>query len=162
MYEVWLLGKRLVLVAASLFFSRLMVWLIFLLVVLFASFAAIQLRLAPFRLPAHNRLELQLDSIVIFLLLLGAFFWADDFPNPVSHALFVVMAIAAICLALLLVLRTTLREFRGRRKQAAAVGVEMTEAGGSGSARSLSSVVLLSEERSEEESDSASVLSVSG
>ncbi|KNC54874.1 uncharacterized protein AMSG_10528 [Thecamonas trahens ATCC 50062] len=110
LFEIWLLGKRLALVAASMFASQQVVWLLFALILLFVASAGIQLRLRPYNIPQYNDLELQLNIIIAFTVLMGSFFWVDDFPNDASFAIFVVMTTLAIVAALALLTRLVMWE----------------------------------------------------
>ncbi|KNC54873.1 uncharacterized protein AMSG_10527 [Thecamonas trahens ATCC 50062] len=121
LFEIALLGKRLALVAVAMFASRLIVWLLFFLLCLFALFGAVQLRLQPFAKASHNSVELALNGIAMFVLTVGAFFWADDFPNSLSHLLFVVMAMFALSSGVILLVRVILRDLRDIRQRSSTV-----------------------------------------
>ncbi|KNC52434.1 uncharacterized protein AMSG_08413 [Thecamonas trahens ATCC 50062] len=99
-FELAQLVKRLLIVSAALFFSRIQVWLLSVLVVIFAVFGAYQLKHEPYFFPVHNTLETRLNGSVLILLGCGVLFWADDFPNDLAYKVIAAVAAAAIGLSL--------------------------------------------------------------
>ena len=95
-FEVLLLGKRLGIVMAVMFFSRIVVWLFTCLVAVFSIFAAVQLRFGPFVVGVYNSLETRLNISLLIILTLGLLFSSSEFPNDTSYYIFVVAGMLVV------------------------------------------------------------------
>ncbi|KNC55137.1 uncharacterized protein AMSG_10743 [Thecamonas trahens ATCC 50062] len=115
-FEVLLLFKRLAIVMAVMFFSRIVVWLMTTLVGVFSVFAAVQLKYAPFVADVYNVLETRLNVALLIILSIGAAFWANDFPDDGSYATFAVLGMAVIVVSFVLILHVALRELAWSRR----------------------------------------------
>merc|ERR1711916_213065 len=99
--EIALLGKRLGIVCASLFFSDLQLWLVFGLLVVFLGSAFIEV-----------------DLILSIPLLLGFAFYSDKFPSAESRDVLMVCSILAVIAGIIALLVSLIRELLDRKKGA--------------------------------------------
>ncbi|KNC49101.1 uncharacterized protein AMSG_11847 [Thecamonas trahens ATCC 50062] len=117
--EIVLLGKRLLIVVVSLFFSDLQLWLVGGLLVVFLGFAFVEVRWEPYYLPVYNVVSIQIDLVLSTLLLLGFAFYADRFPSATSRDVLMVFSIIMVVLGCLALLFGLVRELLGRRQREA-------------------------------------------
>merc|ERR1711991_63407 len=116
--EIALLGKRLGIVCASLFFSDLQLWLVFGLLVVFLGSAFIEVRFEPYFKPLYNHVSIQVDLILSILLLLGFAFYSDKFPSAESRDVLMVCSILAVIAGIIALLVSLTRELLDRKKGA--------------------------------------------
>ncbi|KNC47429.1 uncharacterized protein AMSG_03862 [Thecamonas trahens ATCC 50062] len=120
-YELVLLGKRLAIVSAALFFSNLEVWLFLALASIFLSSLMFQIRHDPFYQPLHNRVESFLNATVTTLIFLGMMFWADDFPNHESYSVVLVISMVMLVASVVFVATMAVQEVINTHHVSAAV-----------------------------------------
>ena len=114
--EVAHLLKRLAIVAAATFFSRLEVWLFSSLVTVFATATVWQVRHEPYYQPAHNRLELRCNIAAFILVMVGVMFWAVDSPSEGTFLVLVTVAFITLGVSLVLLLLAVFSELHERRQ----------------------------------------------
>ena len=98
-YPGWLivvLVKRLGIVVVSLFFSQLRLMLIGMLIGVFLTNLVVQAKRRPFLLENHNLLDQRLDVCIIVILMIGAGFMSEDWPNERTRDAFEIVVLAVV------------------------------------------------------------------
>eukprot|EP00300_Choanocystis_sp_HF-7_P002977 c12248_g1_i2.p2 GENE.c12248_g1_i2~~c12248_g1_i2.p2 ORF type:complete len:439 (+),score=100.78 c12248_g1_i2:1-1317(+) len=109
-FEVAQLGRKLVIVFTSLFFSQSIVFCIAILLLTFGASALIITVWRPYYHTVYNQLEQRLALCLCVLLFFGFAFYANVWPSVAARNAFLVFALALIVFMLLVMLYTMGRE----------------------------------------------------
>ena len=115
-FECVQLAKRLLIVASVLFFSTVAVWMFMALFTMFLVGLIINIKYQPFRLPIHNDLDTKLHISLIILVVVGMFFWADDFESDLTYSCVVIFAFVGIFSPILVLVYSIFLELQARRR----------------------------------------------
>ena len=125
--SILVLLKSLSAVTITLFFSRVQIVQLSMLLLVFASWAVFTSRFRPFFEPLYNVLEIQLTGCMIAIITLGNAFYIDAFPNAGVRTLFVVFTFVVIATAIGCLMVSAFREFQAYRWRSSHAGISRRE-----------------------------------
>merc|ERR1711916_293592 len=100
MFEVVQMGKRLAIAFASLFLSHTPALQLVTLLSLLGVFSVVLSRTSPYFLPLYNRLEIQLNVVLIAILSYGFVFLSGSLTSDGTRTFVIVLVIATVVVAL--------------------------------------------------------------
>ena len=112
MFEVVQMGKRLAIAFASLFLSHTPALQLVTLLSLLGVFSVVLSRTSPYFLPLYNRLEIQLNVVLIAILSYGFVFLSGSLTSDGTRTFVIVLVIATVVVALVLLGHASYLELR--------------------------------------------------